>query len=121
MKVFPILLAAALVAAPQAFAQSQPPSTSVPAKPTLAPAPAAAPPASAFDPHETFAPVAFPDPVNRYRSGDGTPGPDYWQNRADYDIAARLDPVAKTLTGRETITYTNNSPSPLDSLWLQLD
>ncbi len=121
MKVFPILMAAALVMAPQAFAQSQPPSTSVPAKPTLAPAPAAAPPASAFDPHETFAPVAFPDPVNRYRSGDGTPGPDYWQNRADYDIAARLDPVAKTLTGRETITYTNNSPSPLDSLWLQLD
>ena len=121
MKVFPILTAAALVMAPQAFAQSQPPSTSVPAKPTLASAPAAAPPASAFDPRETFAPVAFPDPVNRYRSGDGTPGPDYWQNRADYDITARLDPVAKTLTGRETITYTNNSPSPLDSLWLQLD
>ena len=125
MKGFSVLLAFVLVAAPPgAFAQAQPPSTSVPAKPTLAPAtatPAASPAASAFDPRETFAPVAFPDPVNRYRSGDGTPGPDYWQNRADYDIAARLDPVAKTLTGRETITYTNNSPSPLTSLWIQLD
>ena len=53
----------------------------------------------------------MPEAVNRYRSGDGSPGPDYWQNRADYDIAARLDPVSKVLTGTETITYTNNSPS----------
>jgi hypothetical protein len=74
-----------------------------------------------FDPRETFAPMVFPEAVNSYRSGDGSPGPAYWQNRADYDIAARLDPAAKTLTATETITYTNNSPSALTSLWVQMD
>jgi len=74
-----------------------------------------------YDPRETFAPVNFPDSVNRYRGPDGAPGPDFWQNRADYDIAARLDPASKSLTATETITYTNNSPSTLTSLWVQLD
>lgn len=85
---------------------------------TAAPAPAAP---SAYDPHLAFAPLDLPGPVNRYRSGDGSPGPDYWQNRADYVIEARLDPAAKTLSGSEVITYANNSPSNLTSLWLQLD
>ena len=78
-------------------------------------------PATAFDPRVVFAPVTFPDPSSRFRSADGTPSPDYWQNRADYDIDARLDPTDHTLAGREVITYTNNSPSELTSLWLQLD
>src|ERR1700677_3433868 len=75
----------------------------------------------AFDPALTFAPLAADEPVSRYRSGDGAPGPDYWQNRADYQIAATLEPKTKTLSGQETITYTNNSPDALDVLWLQLD
>ena len=116
MKGFPVLLTVVLILAPpRTFAQAQPPSTSVPAKPTLAPAPAApssSPAASAFDPHESFAPVVFPDPVNRYRSGDGTPGPDYWQNRADYDIAARLDPAAKTLDGSRDHHLHQQQPQP---------
>lgn len=74
-----------------------------------------------FDPLLAFAPLTLPGPVNRYRSGGGAPGPDYWQNRADYQIAAKLDPDAKTLSGDETITYRNNSPEALDVLWLQLD
>ena len=37
--------------------------------------------------------MTLPGSVNRYRSGDGAPGPDYWQNRPDYDIKARLDPA----------------------------
>ncbi|HEY2050426.1 MAG TPA: M1 family metallopeptidase [Caulobacteraceae bacterium] len=89
--------------------------------PAWAQTPEKSAPASRFDPLETFAPISMPEAVNRYRSGDGSPGPDYWQNRADYDIAARLDPVSKLLTGTVTITYTNNSPSQLTSLWLQLD
>ena len=76
---------------------------------------------SVYNPRETFAPLTLPTPVNAYRSGDGTPGPAYWQNRADYKIAATLDPVSASLNGDETITYTNNSPSTLDALWLQLD
>lgn len=75
----------------------------------------------AYDPQAAFAPLTMPEPVNRYRSANGAPGPDYWQNRADYVIAARLDPQTKTLWGEETITYTNNSPDVLDELWLQLD
>jgi hypothetical protein len=74
-----------------------------------------------YDPRRAFAPLALPTPVNSYRAGDGAPGPDYWQNRADYKIAAALDPVKATLNGDETITYTNNSPTALTALWLQLD
>ncbi len=76
---------------------------------------------SRYDSRQTFAPLTLPTPVNVYRAGDGTPGPDYWQNRADYKIAADLDPKTATLTGDETITYTNNSPTTLKALWLQLD
>ncbi|HEX5418971.1 MAG TPA: M1 family metallopeptidase, partial [Gammaproteobacteria bacterium] len=85
------------------------------------PAPHAAVPTARFDPAQTFAPLTLPQPVNSYRSADGTPGPDYWQNRADYELHARLDPDAKTLTADEIITYTNNSPTALAALWLQLD
>ena len=85
-------------------------------------APAASKPVtSKYDPQALFAPFHYQEPVNRYRAANGRPGPDYWQNRADYEIHATLDPKAKTPTGIETITYTNNSPQPLDYLWLQLD
>jgi len=81
----------------------------------------APPPQSVFNPLETFAPLSLPDPVNAYRSADGTPSPSYWQNRADYQIHATLDTAANKLTADETITYTNNSPTDLDSVWLQLE
>lgn len=74
-----------------------------------------------YDPRQAFAPFDYPQPVNAYRSGSGMPGPMYWQNRADYDLAATLDPVKNTLVGKATIRYTNNSPDDLDVLWLQLD
>ena len=77
----------------------------------------AAPP----DPLTTFAPLTLPTPPTEMRSSGGLPGPAYWQNRADYNIAARIDTASKVLTATETITYTNNSPDPLDVLWIQLD
>jgi hypothetical protein len=77
--------------------------------------------AAAFDPRETFAPLTMPDPVNAYRSSNGAPGPSYWQNEADYDLHASLDAAAKQLSATETITYTNNSPNSLPSLWLLLE
>ena len=76
---------------------------------------------SPYDPVKTFAPLSLPDPVNSYRSSNGSPGPDYWQNSADYEIHANLDTSAKVLRATETIRYTNNSPDELPSLWLQLD
>lgn len=76
---------------------------------------------SNYNPLQTFASFDYQFPVNRYRAGNGTPGPDYWQNRADYVIHVALEPHGKTLSGWEIITYTNNSPQALDYLWLQLD
>ncbi len=58
---------------------------------------------------------------NEYRSASGAPGPKYWQQKADYEITAKLDDDKQRLDGVETITYTNNSPDPLTYLWLQLD
>lgn len=62
----------------------------------------------------------LPDP-SPYRSADGAPGPQYWQQRADYDIDARLVPEEQRLYGNELITYHNLSPNNLHYLWLQLD
>ena len=71
-----------------------------------------------FDPR--FEAPNLPDP-NEYRSASGRPGPAYWQQRADYEIRATLDPAAGTLTGDETITYANHSPDTLAFVWIQLD
>jgi hypothetical protein len=58
---------------------------------------------------------------NEYRTGSGAPGPKYWQQKADYDIAVELDDTKQSISGSETITYHNNSPDVLKYLWLQLD
>lgn len=58
---------------------------------------------------------------NGYRSASGAPGPQYWQQKADYEINATLNDDKQRLDGSETITYTNNSPDALTYLWLQLD
>jgi Peptidase family M1 domain len=82
---------------------------------------AAAAAATHYDPAETFARLTLPEPVTSQRGPDGAPGPGYWQNRADYTLHARLLPQKKQLIGNELITYTNNSPQVLDSVWVQLD
>ncbi|GAB2591573.1 M1 family metallopeptidase [Dyella jejuensis] len=76
---------------------------------------------SAYHPFETFAPFVYPQAANAYRSASGKPGPLFWQNRADYQIKATLDPGTRKLTGEEVITYTNHSPDDLDVLWLQVE
>jgi hypothetical protein len=58
---------------------------------------------------------------NDQRTASGAPGRAYWQQRADYVIEAELDDTNQSLSGRETITYTNHSPDALAYLWLQLD
>jgi len=54
------------------------------------------------------------------RAADGRPGPNYWQNRARYDITVQAAPPARDIRGRETITYFNNSPDTLKTLVLRL-
>lgn len=75
----------------------------------------------AYDQHQAFAPLFYTTNGNEYRAADGTPGPRYWQNAADYHIDATLDTVNHRITGAVTITYHNNSPQALPFLWLQLD
>lgn len=58
---------------------------------------------------------------NQYRTGSGEPGPDYWQQKADYKIKVELDDENQKITGSEEITYFNNSPNTLKYLWVQLD
>jgi len=58
---------------------------------------------------------------NVYRSASGAPGHEYYQQQADYVMDIVLDDKNKTLSGYETITYTNNSPDYLEYLWVQLD
>lgn len=54
------------------------------------------------------------------RSWDGKPGPNYWQNRANYVIKASLEPKTRRLSGEATVTYFNNSPDTLDRIRLKL-
>jgi hypothetical protein len=77
--------------------------------------------AGTYNPLETFAPFDPGQPPTVYRSADGRPGPQYWQNRADYTIRANLDPGSHVITGTVEIRYTNNSPQALDVLWLNLE
>ena len=77
--------------------------------------------AGTYNPRETFAPFDMGQAPTVYRSADGRPGPQYWQNRADYTIRAAIDPASHVLTGTVDIRYTNNSPLPLDVLWLNLE
>ena len=59
--------------------------------------------------------------MNIYRSSNGSPGPGYWQNQADYEIHAGLNTAEKQLKATEIISYTNNSPDALPCLWVQLE
>ena len=58
---------------------------------------------------------------NMFRTGSGAPGPEYYQQQADYKMDLVLDDEKAKISGFETITYTNNSPDELKYLWVQLD
>jgi hypothetical protein len=55
------------------------------------------------------------------RDATGRPGRNYWQLWTDYRIEARLDPATSVVTGRETVTFRNNSDSAMRSVVLRLD
>lgn len=58
---------------------------------------------------------------NVYRTASGAPGHQYWQQRADYEIEVTLNDENQSIEGKEKVTYYNQSPDPLNYLWLQLD
>jgi hypothetical protein len=58
---------------------------------------------------------------NIYRTAAGAPGHKYYQNNAHYSMDITLNDQEQKITGKETITYVNNSPDALEYLWIQLD
>ncbi|MCL6523833.1 MAG: M1 family metallopeptidase [Thermoflavifilum sp.] len=54
------------------------------------------------------------------RQRNGLPGPNYWQNRARYDIDVYFTPETRLIAGKESIIYVNNSPDTLHYLWFKL-
>tara|TARA_Y100001935_G_scaffold255301_1_gene267596 strand:+ start:30617 stop:32965 length:2349 start_codon:yes stop_codon:yes gene_type:complete len=58
---------------------------------------------------------------NVYRTAAGAPGHEYYQQKADYKMNITLDDENQKIYGEATVTYTNNSPDPLEYLWVQLD
>jgi hypothetical protein len=122
-----LVLLASLALGASACARQQPQVLApvrVPSPEADAPAPAGnavAPYLRASD--NEFFPISrmdWPGP-NAFRSSNGAPGPGYWQQRADYTVAATLDTAAQTVSGTVRIRYTNNSPDTLRFVWLQLD
>jgi len=67
-----------------------------------------------------FAPLNLPTATS-VRTASGAPGAKYWQNRADYDLAATIDTATKSLRGQLTLRYTNHSPDTLYYVWLQTE
>jgi len=57
---------------------------------------------------------------NDTRSDDGNPGPDYWQNSADYKMEVTVDVKEDIIWGTAEINYFNNSPDTLRHLVLRL-
>ncbi|MDE3214662.1 MAG: M1 family metallopeptidase, partial [Bacteroidota bacterium] len=76
---------------------------------------------SVYNAHDLFTPNFYPSSVNEYRAADGEPGPKYWTNRASYQIWGTLETDKDAVTGKEIVTYTNNSPQNLPFVWMYLD
>ena len=58
---------------------------------------------------------------NKFRTASGAPGPEYYQQKVDYNMEIELDEENDVLYGKSLITYQNNSPDDLEYLWVQLD
>ncbi|HXC24888.1 MAG TPA: M1 family metallopeptidase [Gemmatimonadaceae bacterium] len=84
----------------------------------IAPATAVLPPVADTS---IFAPLTLPPAPSATRLATGAPGPQYWQNRADYDLTATLDTATKTVHGTMALRYTNHSPDTLTVLWIQTE
>lgn len=76
---------------------------------------------SKYNYNNAFASFFYTKDGTGTRSASGQPGVEYWQNRADYQLLAKLDDVKNEISGTSIITYTNNSPDKMSFLWMYLD
>ena len=64
-----------------------------------------------YDPHALFAPGFYGDLHLATRAASGAPSASYWQNRADYTLAVKLDTVANSISGRISSTIRITVPT----------
>jgi hypothetical protein len=83
-------------------------------------APASAP-VSKYDYHDAFGPFFYTTNGTSTRSASGEPGHEYWQNRADYKLTAKLNEKTNEIIGTSIVTYTNNSTDKMSFVWMHLD
>ncbi|MEE9394353.1 MAG: M1 family metallopeptidase [Planctomycetota bacterium] len=78
-------------------------------------------PTSPFEPFAIPASPRWRSAIeNGTRLADGNPGPEYWSNRAHYELKVRLDPETATVSGEARLSYTNGSPKSLKQLVVHL-
>jgi hypothetical protein len=73
---------------------------------------------SNYDYHDAF---AFIQKWNNNTVRKRSTGAEYWQNRADYVLTAKLNAQNNEIVGTDIITYTNNSPDTMSFIWMNLD
>ena len=76
---------------------------------------------SKYDYHAAFEPFFYTKDGTKTRSASGQPGVEYWQNRADYKLTAKLNDLNNEISGTDIVTYTNNSPDTMSFVWMYLD
>ncbi|UPL50416.1 M1 family metallopeptidase [Hymenobacter sublimis] len=54
------------------------------------------------------------------RAESGLPGPNYWQNSAEYKLKVSFDPTSRRVAGTVDIAYHNQSPDSLRQIWFKL-
>ncbi|QIX62965.1 M1 family metallopeptidase [Hymenobacter sp. BT18] len=54
------------------------------------------------------------------RAENGQPGPNYWQNSADYTLKVNFDPASRRVAGTAQIAYHNQSPDSLRQLLFKI-
>jgi hypothetical protein len=76
---------------------------------------------SNYNYHDAFGPLFYTTNGSGTRSASGQPGAEYWQNRADYQLSAKLNNTTNEIIGSGIVTYTNNSPDKMNFVWMHLD
>jgi hypothetical protein len=72
-------------------------------------------------PYPVFESPGFERAVARgTRTRTGEPGPRYWQQFAEYELSATLDPGTGIMRGTGTVRYHNRSPDALDRIVVHL-
>lgn len=76
---------------------------------------------SKYNYHDAFGPFFYTTNGTSTRSASGAPGHEYWQNRADYKLTAKLNEKTNEIVGSGVVTYTNNSNDVMPFVWMHLD